>query len=313
MPTRLRLGRSVVKVLVTGASGYIGGSVASALLDSGHEVVGLVRSEERAREVRARGIEPLIGTLDDGALLAAAARDADAVINAANAEHRGAVAAILPALAGSGKAFLQTSGSSIVADLAAGEPTDQVYDEDTPVRPLPGRAARVALNDAVLAAARDGVRAVVLCPSLIYGPGRGVNARSIQVPWLIALARKHGVPKHIGRGENIWSNVHVDDLVDLYLRALAKAPAGAFYYVENGESSMRAACQAIGRMLGLGERTEPMTLEAAAAEWGEGAASYTMGSNSRVRAIRARRELGWAPHRPSLLHDIEHGSYKEGG
>ena len=223
------------------------------------------------------------------------------------------VEAILPALAGSGKAFLQTSGSSIVADLAAGEPTDQVYDEDTPVHPLPGRAARVALNDAVLAAARDGVRAVVICPSLIYGAGRGVNARSIQVPWLIALARKHGVPKHIGRGENIWSNVHVDDLVDLYLRALAKAPAGAFYYVENGESSMRAACQAIGRMLGLGERTEPMTLEEAAAEWGEGAAGYTMGSNSRVRAIRARRELGWAPHRPSLLHDIEHGSYKEPG
>jgi nucleoside-diphosphate-sugar epimerase len=302
-----------MKVLVTGASGYIGGSVASALLDSGHGVVGLVRSEERAREVHARGIEPLIGTLDDGALLAAAVRDADAVINAANAEHRGAVAAILPALAGSGKAFLQTSGSSIVADLAAGQPTDQVYDEDTQVHPLPGRAARVALNDAVLAAARDGVRAVVICPSLIYGAGHGVNARSIQVPWLIALARKHGVPKHIGRGENIWSNVHVDDLVDLYLRALAKAPAGAFYYVENGESSMRAACQAIGRMLGLGERTEPMTLEEAAAEWGERAAGYTMGSNSRVRAIRARRELGWAPHRPSLLDDIEHGSYKEPG
>jgi nucleoside-diphosphate-sugar epimerase len=152
---------------------------------------------------------------------------------------------------------------------------------------------------------------MVICPSLIYGAGRGVNARSIQVPWLIDLARKHGVPKHIGRGENIWSNVHVDDLVDLYLLALDRAPAGAFYYVENGESSMRAACQAIGRMLGLGERTEAMTLEEAAAEWGEGAASYTMGSNSRVRAVRARRELGWAPHRPSLLEDIERGSYKE--
>ena len=74
---------------------------------------------------------------------------------------------------------------------------------------------------------------------------------------------------------------------------------------------MREACQAIGRMLGLGERTAPMTLADAAAEWGEGAANYTMGSNSRVRAVRARRELGWAPHRPSLLDDIERGSYKE--
>jgi nucleoside-diphosphate-sugar epimerase len=178
------------------------------------------------------------------------------------------------------------------------------------VRSLPGRAARVALNHSVLAAAKDGVRAVVICPSLIYGAARGVNAQSIQIPWLIALAKKHGVPRHVGRGENIWSNVHIDDLVDLYLLALERAPAGAFYYAENGEHPMREACQAIGRMLGLGERTEPMTLAAAAAEWGEGAANYTMGSNSRVRAVRARRELGWAPHRPPLLEDVEHGSYK---
>ena len=300
-----------MKVLVTGASGYIGGSVASALLGAGHRVVGLVRSDERAAQVRARGIEPLIGTLDDAALLADAARDVDAVINAAHAEHRGAVEAILKGLAGSGKAFLHTSGSSIVADLAAGEPTDRVYDEDTPVHPLPGRRDRVALDRTVLAAAENGVRAVVICPSLIYGAGRGVNARSIQIPWLIALAKEHGVPRHLGRGENLWSNVHIDDLVELYLLALERAPAGAFYYAASGENSMREACQAIGRMLGLGERTEPMTLEQAAAAWGEGAASYTMGSNSRVRAMRARRELGWAPHRPSLLEDIEAGSYRE--
>lgn len=302
-----------MKVFVTGASGYIGGSVAAGLIAAGHEVVGLVRSDERARAVRAQGIEPLSGTLDDADLLADAAHAADAVINAANAEHRGVVEAILAGLAGTDKPFVQTSGSSIVADRAAGEPTDKIYDEDTPVQPLPGRAARVALNDTVLAAAGKGIRAIVICPSLIYGPGRGVNASSIQIPWLIALAKKHGVPKHIGRGENIWSNVHVDDLVDLYLLALAKAPAGAFYYVANGENSMRAACQAIGRMLGLGERTEPMSLAEAAAEWGEGAADYTMGSNSRVRAARARRELGWAPHRPALLADIEYGSYRETG
>lgn len=299
-----------MNVFVTGASGYIGGSVAAGLRAAGHRIVGLVRSEARAAEVREHGIEPLVGSLDDSGLLTQAARGADAVINAAQADHRGAVDTFLEALAGSGKPFIQTAGTSIVADLAAGEPTDRVYDEDTPVHPLPGRAERVAINDAVVDAA-DGMRAVVICPSLIYGKGRGVNPNSIQIPWLIALARKRGVPTHIGRGLNIWSNVHIDDLVDLYLLALDQAPAGAFYYAENGENSMREVCQAIGRMLGLGDRTAPMTMADAVAEWGEGAANYTMGSNSRVRAVRARRELGWAPHRPALLEDIEHGSYSE--
>ena len=98
------------------------------------------------------------------------------------------------------------------------------------MRPLPGRAARVALNHTVLAAARDGVRAVVLCPSLIYGAGHRVNGRSIQVPWLIALARKHGVPRHIGRGENLWSNVHIGSGRAVSAGA-GQGAARAFYYV----------------------------------------------------------------------------------
>ena len=213
--------------------------MAAALLAAGHQVTGLVRSEQRAAQVRERGIEPVLGTLADTDLLAQQAREADAVINAANADDRDVIEAILTALAGSGKPFLQTSGSSIVGDMAAGEPTDEIYEDHTPVQPLPGRAARVAINERVLAAAKDGIRAVVLCPTLIYGEGRGVHRDSIQIPWMIALAKKHGVAKHIGRGENIWSNVHIDDLVELYLLALEKAPAEAFYYIENGENSMR--------------------------------------------------------------------------
>jgi len=294
-----------MKIFITGASGYIGGSVSAALLASGHRIVGLVRSEQRASQVRERGIEPVLGTLSDLEVLARASLQADAVINTANADDRPSVEAMLTAIKGTGKTFIQTSGSSIVADLAGGEPTGAIYEDHTPVRPLPGRVGRVAINDLVLSAAKEGVRAVVIAPTLIYGRGSGVNPYSIQVPKMIALAKKHGIAKHIGRGENIWSNVHIDDLVDLYLRVLDRAPAGAFYYAENGENSMHEVNSAISRVLGFGGRTEPMSIAEAAAEWGDGAANYSFGSNSRVRATRARRELGWSPSRGTLLEDIE--------
>jgi nucleoside-diphosphate-sugar epimerase len=132
------------------------------------------------------------------------------------------------------------------------------------------------------------------------------------VPWLIALARKHGVARHIGSGANIWSNVHIDDLAELYALALEKAPAGSFYFAENGENAMAETCRAISRALGFGDRAESMSLQEAAAEWGDGAANDTMGSNSRVRAVRARKELGWTPNGPALLDEIERGCYAAG-
>ena len=135
-----------MKVFLTGTTGYIGGSVAAALLAAGHEVRGLIRSEARTTAMRERGIEPVSGSLDDTQLLRDAAGAADVVVNAAQADHRGAAEAMLAALAGSDKPFIHTSGSSIVGTASRGEPSDDIYDETTPVNPAPGRAARVALN-----------------------------------------------------------------------------------------------------------------------------------------------------------------------
>jgi nucleoside-diphosphate-sugar epimerase len=296
-----------MKVFITGASGYIGGSVAEALIAAGHQVSGLARADETAAALAKRGIAPVRGSLDDADALAQAARAADVTVNAANAGHRDAAEAMVRALAGTGKAFVQTSGSSIVGTRAQGAFVADIFDEDTPFTPTPYRAPRVAIDTMVRAA--NGVRAVVIAPSLIYGRGRGLNPHSIQVPWLIDVAKKYGVAKHIGAGENRWANVHIDDLVTLYLLAIEKAPAGAFYFAENGENSMREMCEAISRMLGFGGATQSMTVEEAAAEWGEGPANDTMGSNSRVRAKRARAELKWQPQGPSLLDEIEHGCY----
>src|SRR3954463_15677841 len=84
-----------MRIFCTGASGYIGGSVAAHLIAAGHQVTGLVRSPEKAEAVRARGIQPVLGTLDDSEPLAGAAGAADIVVNAASADHKGAVVALL--------------------------------------------------------------------------------------------------------------------------------------------------------------------------------------------------------------------------
>ena len=301
-----------MKIFITGASGYIGGSVAAALLAAGHHVSGLARSNDVAAALAKRGITPVCGTLDDAEVLARAAHDADVTVNAANAGHRAAVEAMLAALAGTGKTFLHTGGSSIVGTRARGELVADVFDEETPFTPTPQRAPRVEIDTLVRRAADDGVRSMVVAPSLIYGRGRGLNPHSIQVPWLIQVAKKFGVAKHIGPGGNRWANVHIDDLTALYLLAIEKAPAGAFYFAENGENSMREMCEAISRMLGRGARAQSMTIDEAAAEWGEGPANDTMGSNSRVRARRARAELHWRPEARSLIEEIERGCYARG-
>jgi nucleoside-diphosphate-sugar epimerase len=300
-----------MKIFCTGASGYIGGSVAAHFVAAGHHVTGLVRSPEKAEAVRARGIQPLLGTLDDGEILAQAAWAADIVVNAASADHKGAVVALLDAISESGKAFIHTSGSSIVGRRSRGERSEDIFDEDTPVTPSPARTARVALNEFILSYRDKGCRPVIICPSLIYGVGHGAGRDSVQVPLLIKLAKKRGNAAHAGPGENIWSNVHIDDLVTLYALAIEKAPAGSFYYAENGENSMREACEAINGMLGFAGPPAAMSMQEAAAEWGEGTAEDTMASNSRVRAKRARDELGWQPQARGLIEEIERGCYRE--
>jgi nucleoside-diphosphate-sugar epimerase len=288
-----------MKIFVTGAAGFIGGSIAARLAGAGHQVTGLVRKPEQLDELAKIGATGVVGTLNDRDLLIAQAQAADAVINAASSDNRAAVEAIIEALAGSGKVFLHTSGSSIVGDASGGEGTDQIYFEDQLPAPTPDKAARVAIDDLVLAAAGKGVRSAVLCNTLIYGHG-ALPRDSVQLPRLLKQARKSGVVRHVGRGLNIWSNVHIDDVVDLYLLALEKTEAGVFYFVESGEASFRDMTAAIARALNLGE-PQDWPLDQAKEEWGYEMASYGLGSNSRVRGRRARTLLGWQPHRPSVL------------
>jgi nucleoside-diphosphate-sugar epimerase len=298
-----------MNVFITGAAGFIGGSIATGLVNKGHQVTGLVRNAEQVAELKALGIEPVIGTLDDEALLIEQARKADGVINAASSDHRGAVEALLSGLRGTNKPFLHTSGSSIVGDASGGEGSDNIYYEGQLPAATPDKAARVAIDDLVLAAANDGVRSAVLCNSLIYGHSLGVRRDSVQLPRLIKQARKSGVVRHVGTGGNIWSNVHINDVVELYALALENTPAGTFYFVESGEASFRDMSNAIAEALGLGP-AQDWPLKDAEAEWGYEMANYGLGSNSRVRGKHARELLGWVPETTSVLDWIKRDCIK---
>ncbi|MGF6737438.1 NAD-dependent epimerase/dehydratase family protein [Paraburkholderia atlantica] len=294
-----------MKIFVTGASGFIGGSIAAHLARAGHQVRGLIRKPEHSAELQRLGIEPVIGTLDDRAVLIAEAQAADAVINAASSDHEAAVRALIDGLAGSGKVFLHTSGSSIVGDASGGEAGDaRIYHEDALPTPTADKAARVAIDQLVLDAAQSNVRSAVLCNTLIYGHGAVAGSASVQLPRLVRQAQKSGVVRHVGSGGNIWSNVHIDDVAELYRLALDKTPAGTFYFVESGEASFSDMSAAIARAMKLGA-PQDWPLEDAKQEWGYEMASYGLGSNSRVRGERARKLLGWQPRRTSVIEWIE--------
>ncbi|ANF57282.1 NAD-dependent epimerase/dehydratase family protein [Halotalea alkalilenta] len=295
-----------MNVFITGVTGFIGGSVAHRLIDAGYSVRGLVRSEEKAERLRAAGIEPVLGSLDDHQLLVREAHRADGVINAADSDHRAAVEALIEGLKGSGKPLLHTSGSGVVGDDVGGNRlSERIFDEDTPLIVEPRKQPRHAIDLLVLAAKDRGIRSVVLCDAMIYGTGRGINPHSVQIPPLVDQARESGIVRIVGQGINRWSNVHIDDVAELYLLALEKAPAGAFYFVENGEASYAEIGAAIARRLGTGP-VQSWSVEQATPRWGRGRAQYSLGSNSRVRAKRARLELGWTPVHASVTEWIEH-------
>lgn len=288
-------------VFLTGASGYIGGSVAAQLVRRGVRVRGLVRGQDKASYLAAHGIEPIIGDLDDVSLLTREASQSDAVINTASADHAGSILALVEALSGTSKVLLHTSGSSIVGDNALGNYcAETIFDEETKLVVQELKQPRRDIDLMVLGAAAREVRSMVICPSLIYGQGRGLNPNSVQIPFLAANAQQQGVVQIVGPGRNVWSNVHIDDVVDLYLAALDKAPPGSFFFAANGETSFAEIGEAIARRLQL-PGVESLDPAIAAERWGVARAHYSLGSNSRVRSTHARAKLGWKPRHASVV------------
>ncbi len=295
-----------MNVLLTGATGYIGSVVAEALRQAGHSVVGVARSDEAAERLQERGHQPVRGDLSNPEGISAAARDADAVIHTASTNDMNAPAAdqattsaLLDALAGSGKRYVYTGGVWVY-----GNTDEAVVDEDSPLNPPMIVAWRPAVENLVLAAQGRGVHPIVLRPAMVYGRGGGLPAM------LVGQARGGGPVRYPGTGENHWPLVHVDDLADLYVRALEQAPIGAMYLGATDETMrLRALAEEAARLGGDSVRAEAWPLDEARAAMGPLADALAL--DQHVSGAKAMRELGWAPHAPSLADELGAGSYSK--
>lgn len=291
------------RVVVTGISGYVGGTVAVRLRERGYEVRGLVRREEAAVALERLGFGVMRATLQDADALRAAADWGEAIVHTADSDDPAVAARLVAALRGTGKTLVYTSGSAIVANRARPETAAFVYAEDFPLETTDSISfgGRIAVNRSVQRAALHGVRSIVIVPGMVYGAGALLSRESKQIPLLVRTARRLGHAVQVEDGRRRWSTVHVDDLAELYLLALEGARSGELFFAENGTVSFHELAAAIQRCLGFAGEPVSLSLAQATALWDEMTAATAMGSDCRIDAMKARLQLGWQPTHASPL------------
>ena len=295
-----------MRVFVTGASGWIGSAAVAELLDAGHEVVGLARSNRSAASLEAKGVTVLGGDLDDLDALSRGATDADAVAHLANKHdwsnpaesnraERAAVETLAEALLGSDKPFVLAAG---VAGLAKGRP-------DTEADPSPAvgpDSPRGGSENLALEYVDRGVRTVsVRFAPTVHGAGdHGFIA------YITAAARRHAASAYIGDGSAVWSAVHRSDAARLVRLGVEQAPAGSLLHAVAEEGiPTREIAEAIGQVLDV--PVVSVAPENAVEHFGFIGGFFAM--DLRASSARTRELLGWTPSGPTLIEDIKAGAY----
>ncbi len=298
-----------MRIFIVGAGGYLGDALTKSFHQAGHTVAALARDPGKAEAFSRQGLQPVQGQLEDLPSLAAELREMDAIVLAAAIafDQEWTVAdALIGALEGSGKPFVMTSGTAVLShETPQGEWREETYAEDDPFTPPSWISMRVETENKVRAASRRGVRAMVVRPPLIWGHGG-----SKQVPAIFQSVKTAGAACYIGAGLNLYSHVHVDDLADVYRRALLRGEPGALYHAVAGEANWRTLARAAAKVRGVEARS--VSIDEAKDIWGPFIGPLFFGVSSRSRAVASRRDLGWSPTRLDLEDDILTGSYAGG-
>ena len=291
-----------MKILVTGATGFVGAAIADELRRRGHDIVGLARCERSANALREEGLDVHRGDIAAPESITAALGQVDAVIHTAfnhdssryveNCQADGRLLdAFASALEGTNKALIATSATVVTgAD-------DIVFEHDGAAEDSPRGA-----SEAFLCYADRGVQTgVVRLPPTVHGTGD-----TAFIPALIALARERGVSAYIGDGSNRWPAVHRDDAARLFCDAVERPRPGARYHaVAETGVPLRTIAEAIGDGLGVPADSVPNDRADVHFGW---LAMFAAIDNS-VSNDWTREATGWAPREVGLISDMRNAGY----
>lgn len=297
-----------MRIFLTGATGFIGSALIPELIQAGHQVLGMTRSDAGADALRRAGAEAHHGTLEDTDSLRAGAAQADAVIHAAfdhdftnfvaNCEKdKRAIAALGETLKGSNRPLLITSGTG-VGSGEHGEPaSEDVFNTAHPNPRIGSEQAGNALLDA-------GVNVSVMRLPQVHNPYR----QGLISP-LVQIARDKGVVAYVGEGRNRWPAGHLSDTVKLYRLAIEKGQAGARWHAVGEEGiGSREIAETLARVMGLPARS--IAKEDAQAHFGWMGMFVALDMPASSALTQAR--LGWKPVGPTMLDDLNQGKFLEG-
>ncbi|MFI7695183.1 NAD-dependent epimerase/dehydratase family protein [Nonomuraea sp. NPDC049655] len=283
-----------MKVLVLGATGYIGGAVVERLAEQGHEVAVLVRpAADGSRRVPGVADERHGDLADVAGLAAAITPDIDAIVVAAQlGGDKEADLAAIGVLTASGRKVVFTSGVWVLGATADGH-------EDSPADPIQLVAYRHEIEQLVI----DGGGSVIR-PGVVHGRGGGIPAM------MRAQAAERGAGVYVTAGgePHTWTFVHVDDLAELVVAVLERGGARVYHGISEEAVPVAEVAEAAARSAGVKPQAEPWPQAEAAQVLGAGFAE-ALALGQRISATRTRAELGWNPSRPGVVADLTEGSY----